>query len=61
MEIIEKIELNKKIRAYNGDNSFICSLKTQLKGKYVSKVKHGNQTLKVLSDKQYEAFKSSQL
>jgi hypothetical protein len=31
MEIIEKIELNKTIRLYEGHNSFVLSCKKQLK------------------------------
>jgi copper chaperone CopZ len=55
----EKNEVNKKIRAYNGDNSFIISLQKQLKtNKYLSKEELGKRMIKVLSDKQYEAAKS---
>lgn len=50
-----KIELNKKIRSYNGSNNFLLSLKKSLNGKYCQKVKVGNKTYKILSDKQYEA------
>jgi hypothetical protein len=58
MQIEEKIELNKKIRAYIGDNTFIVSLQKQLKtSKYVQKVEIGNRNIKILSDKQYEAAK----
>lgn len=58
MELNEKIELNKKIRDYKGENSFIISLKKQLKSsKYLKKEKVGNKELKVLSDKQYESVK----
>ena len=31
MEIKEKVELNKKIRAYEGTNTFLVSLQKQLK------------------------------
>lgn len=58
MELNEKLELNKKIRSYKGDNSFIKSLQTNLRSKYCQKVKVGNKILKILSDKQYEAAKS---
>ena len=59
MEINEKLELNKKIRKYEGDNQFIKSLQKSLKSKWCQKVKVGNKDYKVLSDKQYEAVKSS--
>ena len=59
MEITEKIELNKKIRKYSGDNSFIVSLQKQLKtNKNLQKVEVGKKLIKVLSDKQYEVTKS---
>jgi hypothetical protein len=59
MEINDKIELNKKIKQYNGDNTFILSLQKQLKtSKYLQKVEVGKKTVKILSDKQYEASKS---
>lgn len=58
METSEKIELNKKIRAYEGDNSFIQSLKKSLQSKWCQKVEVGNRKVKILSDKQYEAAKS---
>ncbi len=59
MEITEKIELNKKIRKYSGDNSFILSLQKQLKtSKNLPKVEVGKKLVKVLSDKQYEVTKS---
>lgn len=60
MEINEKIELNKKIRQYNGDNSFVLSLQKQLKtSKYIQKVEFEGKSIKVLSDKQYEAVKNA--
>jgi hypothetical protein len=31
MEIAEKLEINKKIKKYCGDNSFLLSLQKQLK------------------------------
>jgi predicted transcriptional regulator with HTH domain len=59
METSEKIELNKKIRSYNGDNSFIVSLQKQLKtNKYLKKEEFGKKMVKVLSDRQYEAVVS---
>lgn len=60
MELAEKIELNKKIRLYTGDNSFLLSLKKQLKlSKTLEKVEFGNKMLKILSPKQYLAAKSA--
>lgn len=59
MELNEKLELNKKIRSYKGENSFVLSLQRQLKtSKYLKKEKVGNKELKVLSDKQYESVKA---
>jgi hypothetical protein len=59
MEIEEKIELNKKIRKYSGDNSFVLSLQKQLKtSKTIQKVEVGKKIIKVLSDKQYEVTKT---
>lgn len=59
MEITEKVELNKKIRAYDEYNSFIISLQKQLKTntKLVKEDFNGRPT-KVLSDKQYLVAKS---
>jgi hypothetical protein len=60
MTIEEKIELNKQIRKYEGNNSFIISLQKTLKtSKYLSKEEHNGRSVKVLSEKQYEAVKSS--
>ena len=54
MKIEEKNKINKRIRSYNGDNSFLQSLKRQLKNnKYLAREKMGNRNLKVLSDRQY--------
>jgi hypothetical protein len=62
MEVSEKIELNKKIRSYTGDNSFVLSIQKQLKNsKYLQKIEVGGRTVKILSDKQYEAAKSALL
>ena len=58
MEIVEKIEINKKIRKYSGTNSFLLSLKNQLKSKNCTKVEVGKKMIKILSDKQYEVSKS---
>ena len=60
MELQEKLDLNKQIRAYSGDNSFILSLQKQLKtSKYLERVEVGKRKVKILSDKQYEAAKSA--
>lgn len=60
MELQEKLELNKQIRSYKGDNSFILSLQKQLKtSKYLEKVEVGKRMVKILSDKQYEAAKTA--
>jgi hypothetical protein len=59
MEIEEKIELNKKIRSYKGENTFLLSLQKQLKtSKHLQKVEVGKKMVKILSDKQYEVTKS---
>jgi hypothetical protein len=56
MNTEDKIRLNKLIRSYNGDNTFVLSLQKQLKSsKYLSKVEHNGRTVKILSDKQYSA------
>lgn len=57
MEILEKIEINKKIRKYEGDNSFLVSLKKNLSSKYCKKEVFEEKEYKLLSDKQYEAAK----
>jgi len=57
MEISEKIELNKIIKKYTGQNSFILSLKKNLTSKYCKKELFGEKEFKVLSDKQYESAK----
>ena len=57
--VSDKIELNKKVRSYTVENSFITSLQKQLKNsKYLQKIRVGSRDIKVLSDKQYEAVKS---
>lgn len=60
MTIEEKIAMNKLIRKYEGNNSFVLSLQKTLKtSKYLSKEEHNGRAVKVLSEKQYEAAKSS--
>lgn len=60
MNIVEKIELNKKLRQYKGDNSFVISLQKQLKtSKYLDKIEVEGKMIKILSDKQYLAAKSA--
>jgi hypothetical protein len=60
MKIEEKIELNKRIKKYEGQNPFLISLQKQLKtNKYLNKEEFGGKQIKVLSDKQYDAAKSS--
>jgi hypothetical protein len=53
--IEQKIELNKKIKAYEGKNTFVLSLQKQLKNsKYLDKEDNGKgRMIKVLSEKQY--------
>ena len=59
MEIVEKIDLNKKIRKYSGNNTFLLSLQKQLKtNKNLEKVEVGKKMVKILSDKQYEVVKT---
>lgn len=55
MNIEEKISLNKRIRKYDGRDSFIISLQKQLKSnKYLKKESPENgRPVRVLSDKQY--------
>lgn len=57
MELNEKLELNKKIRKYEGENSFLLSLKKNLASKWCKKIEVDGKTHKVLSDKQYEVAK----
>ena len=56
MDVNEKVSLNKQIKDYDGYNSFIISLKKQLTSTKLRE-KLGNKTVKVLSDKQYDAAK----
>lgn len=60
MSVEEKLELNKQIRQYKGDNTFIISLQKQLKtNKYLEKIEVGKKQVKILSEKQYEAAKNT--
>ena len=53
------MELNKQLRSYTGDNSFVLSLQKQLKtSKYLDKVEFGGKMIKVLIEKQYFASKN---
>lgn len=55
MEIEKKIEINKVIRGYKGNNSFILSLQKQLKtNKFLDKVENKGRLIKIFSDKQYD-------
>lgn len=59
MNTEEKNKLNKEIRKYEGSNSFLISLKSQLKtNKTLKKEQLGKRMIKVLSDKQYDVVKS---
>jgi hypothetical protein len=58
MELNEKLELNKQIRKYEGENTFLLSLKKNLASKWCNKIELDGRTYKILSDKQYEAAKS---
>ena len=52
----EKIEINKKIKKYDDQNTFVISLQKQLKSnKYLAKEEFGGRQVKVLSEKQYQA------
>jgi hypothetical protein len=55
MEINEKVELNKKIKSYDGTNSFLVSLQKQLKtNTKLNKEDFKGRQVKVLSEKQYK-------
>jgi hypothetical protein len=55
MNVEDKIKLNKLIRNYKGDNTFILSLQKQLKSsKYLNKIEHNDRSIKILSEKQYK-------
>jgi hypothetical protein len=59
MELEQKIELNKEIRTYKGENTFLTSLKKQLKSnKYLEKVNIGKRNIRILSERQYKTAKS---
>jgi hypothetical protein len=59
MEINEKVELNKKIKSYDGTNSFLLSLQKQLKtNTKLNKEDFNGKPTKVLSDRQYLVAKS---
>lgn len=57
MTINEKIEINKKIKDYQGDNQFLLSLQKQLKTNKLLKkeLNEKGKLVKILSDKQYQA------
>lgn len=57
MELNEKLQLNKQIRKYQGENSFLLSLKKNLSSKWCNKIEVDGKSHKVLSDKQYEVAK----
>jgi hypothetical protein len=59
MEISEKLELNKLIKKYEGQNTFLISLKKSLASKYCKKETVGDKEYKVLSEKQYLAAKET--
>ena len=54
----EIFELNKKIRGYDGSNTFIISLQKNLKGKLSSYFEYNGRKMKRLSDRQYSVAKS---
>ena len=59
MEINEKVELNKKIKSYDGTNSFLISLQKQLRtNTKLNKEDFKGRLVKVLSDKQYSVAES---
>ena len=58
MELHEKLQLNKQIRKYEGENSFLLSLKKNLASKWCNKIEVDGKSHKVLSDRQYEVAKS---
>ena len=53
----EYIVLNKKLRKYDGNNTFLLSLQKQLKSTKVKKVEYEGKTVKILSEKQYQIAK----
>lgn len=59
MNIKDKVDLNKRIRAYEGHNSFVISLQKQLKtNTKLSKEEFNGKLVKVLSDRQYSVANS---
>lgn len=59
MDIKDKVDLNKRIRAYEGHNSFVISLQKQLKtNTKLSKEEFNGKLVKVLSDRQYSVANS---
>lgn len=58
MSLEHKISLNKLLRNYEGNNSFLVSLQKQLKSKKTNKIDFNGKSIKVLSDKQYQAAES---
>ncbi len=50
----QKIELNKKIKKYSGNNTFLISLQKQLKSIKAKREEFNGKQIKVLSDRQYE-------
>ena len=55
--MVEKIELNKKLRKYSGSNTFLLSLQKQLKSTKATRIEFNGKEIKVLSDKQYQVAK----
>ena len=53
MEIEKKLELNKKIRKYDGSNTFIISLQKQLRSNKITPLEYNGKKIKLLSEKQY--------
>lgn len=53
MEIEKKLELNKKIRKYDGSNTFIISLQKQLRSNKITSLEYNGKKIKLLSEKQY--------
>lgn len=59
MDITEKVDLNKQIKSYDGTNSFLVSLKKQLKtNTKLTKVDFNGKNVKILSDRQYTVAKN---
>lgn len=59
MDIVQKIELNKRIKDYDGTNTFLISLQKQLKtNTKLTKEEFNGKNVKVLSDRQYSVANS---